>query len=254
MDFHEEWNKLSAFTWDGGMKESIMLLAATAASIGFVHTLFGPDHYLPFIVMKKARNWSMARTMVITFLCGLGHVLSSVVLGLIGVAFGLALGKLEAFEAFRGNLAAQALIIFGFTYCIWGVHRALRNKPHTHVHVHDGMVEHTHEHIHSHGHAHPHHHQAANITPWVLFTIFVLGPCEPLIPLIMYPAAQHSLSGVLMVTAVFGTITIATMMSVVLVSSWGIGMIKLGSAERFSHALAGAAICASGLAIQFLGL
>jgi len=236
------------------MNESIVVLAATAASIGFVHTLFGPDHYLPFIVMKKARNWSMARTMLITFLCGLGHVLSSVVLGFIGVAFGLALGKLEAFEAFRGNLAAQALIIFGFTYCVWGIHRALKNKPHTHIHVHDGLVEHSHEHAHSNGDAHPHHTQVANITPWVLFTIFVLGPCEPLIPLIMYPAYKHSMAGVLTVTGIFGLITIGTMMTVVLTASWGIGFIKLGAAERFSHALAGAAICCSGLAIQLLGL
>ncbi len=236
------------------MNESIVLLGVTAASIGFVHTLFGPDHYLPFIVMRKARNWSMSRTMAITLLCGLGHVLGSVVLGLIGVAFGLALGKLEAFEAFRGNLAAQALIIFGFTYCVWGIHRALKNKPHTHIHVHDGVVEHTHEHKHAHVHAHAHASQAGNITPWVLFTIFVLGPCEPLIPLIMYPAAQHSMAGVLIVAAVFAVATIGTMVTVVLATSWGIGFVKLGPFERYSHALAGAAICFSGLAIQFLGL
>ncbi len=236
------------------MNESIMLLAGTAASIGLVHTLLGPDHYLPFIVMKKARGWSMPRTVTITFLCGLGHVLSSVVLGLIGVAFGLALGKLEAFEAYRGNLAAQALIIFGFTYCVWGIHRALKNKPHTHVHVHNGLVEHTHEHVHAHGHAHAHKVEARNITPWVLFTIFVLGPCEPLIPLIMYPAYEHSLAGVLVVASIFAAVTIGTMTTIVLVSSWGIGFVKLGSMERFSHALAGAAICCSGLAIQFLGL
>lgn len=215
------------------MNDPIVLLAATAAWIGFLHTLMGPDHYLPFIVMRKARNWSMPRTMIITFLCGLGHVLSSVVLGLIGVAFGLALGKLEAFEAFRGNLAAQALIVFGFTYCVWGIHRVIRNKPH--------------------GHDHPHTHQH-NITPWVLFTIFVLGPCEPLIPLVMYPAAQHSFSGVLLVTGIFALATIGTMMSVVLVSSWGLGFVRLHAAERYSHALAGASICASGLAIHFLGL
>lgn len=236
------------------MNESIMLLGVTAASIGFFHTLLGPDHYLPFIVMRKARKWTMARTMVITFLCGLGHVLGSVILGLVGVAFGLALGRLEAFEAFRGNLAAQALIIFGFTYCVWGIHRALKNKPHTHVHVHDGAVEHTHEHAHSHGHAHAHADKAHYVTPWVLFTVFVLGPCEPLIPLIMYPAAQHSMAGVLIVTAIFALATIGTMMTVVLTASWGIGFVRLGSVERFSHALAGAAICASGLAIQFLDL
>jgi nickel/cobalt exporter len=215
------------------MHDPIVLLAATAAWIGFLHTLIGPDHYLPFIVMRKARNWSMPRTMIITFLCGLGHVLSSVVLGLIGVAFGLALGKLTAFEAFRGNLAAQSLIIFVFTYCVWGIHRVVRNKPHGHDHPH----------------SHPH-----NITPWVLFTIFVLGPCEPLIPLVMYPAYQHSFGGVLLVSGIFSLATIGTMMSVVLVSSWGLGFIRLRAVERYSHALAGASICASGLAIQLLGL
>ncbi|MCF7848356.1 MAG: sulfite exporter TauE/SafE family protein [Kiritimatiellales bacterium] len=236
------------------MNEAIKVLCVTAATIGFFHTLFGPDHYLPFIVMSKARSWSMTKTLFITFLCGLGHVFSSVVLGLIGVAFGLALGKLEAFEAFRGNLAAQALIIFGFTYCVWGIHRAIKNKPHSHAHIHKDDVVHSHEHAHVHAHAHPHKVEKKNITPWVLFTIFVLGPCEPLIPLIMYPAAESSLPGLLLVTAVFSVVTISTMMSVVLISSWGVSFVKLGHVERYSHALAGAAICLSGMAIQFLGL
>jgi len=236
------------------MSEAITVLCVTAATIGFFHTLFGPDHYLPFIVMGKARHWKLPKTMFITFLCGLGHVLSSVVLGLIGVAFGLALGKLEAFEAFRGNLAAQALIIFGFTYCVWGVHRAIKNKPHSHAHVHEDDVVHSHKHAHVHAHAHPHKLEKKNVTPWVLFTIFVLGPREPLIPLIMYPAAESSVSGLLLVTAVFSIVTVATMMSVVLVSSWGVSFVKLGHVERYSHALAGAAICLSGMAIQFLGL
>lgn len=236
------------------MNESILLLGVTAASIGCAHTLLGPDHYLPFIVMQRARKWTLGRTMGITFLCGLGHVAGSIILGFVGIACGLALGRLEAFEAYRGNLAAQALIIFGFTYCVWGIHRALKNKPHTHVHVHDGLVEHSHEHVHTHGHAHPHHVKNSNITPWVLFTVFVLGPCEPLIPLIMYPAAQHSIAGALAVAAFFALATIGTMMLVVLSASWGFSFIRLGPVERFSHALAGAAVCASGLAIQFLGL
>lgn len=236
------------------MTEAISILAGTAALIGFGHTLCGPDHYLPFIVMGKARNWSMAKTLWITFLCGLGHVFSSVALGLIGVALGVAVGKLELFEAWRGNLAAQALIVFGFTYCVWGIHRAIRNKPHTHIHHHRGDVAHDHVHTHMHEHAHPHGAERKSLTPWVLFTIFVLGPCEPLIPLIMYPAAEHSVSGMLLVTGIFTLATTGTMLGVVLVSSWGIRFIRLGSVERFSHALAGAAVCLSGLAIQFMGL
>jgi sulfite exporter TauE/SafE len=236
------------------MPEAIPVLAATAATVGLFHTLLGPDHYLPFIVIGRARKWSLLKTAWITFLCGFGHVAGSIALGLLGASLGIAVGKLEWFEAWRGNLAAQLLIAFGFTYSVWGIHRAMKNKPHTHAHVHDGNVVHTHEHSHMKEHAHPHTNNGRTITPWVLFTIFVLGPCEPLIPLIMYPAAQHSLIGMLLVAGIFAVATIGTMLTVVLLSAWGIGFVRLGALERFSHALAGAAVCASGLAIQFLGL
>ncbi|MEI6892242.1 MAG: hypothetical protein V5783_08735 [Pontiella sp.] len=237
------------------MTEAIPILAGTAALIGLVHTLMGPDHYLPFIVMSKARQWSLTKTMWITFLCGLGHVIGSIALGLIGSAMGMAIGKIEAVEAWRGNLAAQMLIIFGVTYFIWGVHRAIKNKSHTHAHVHADNVMHTHPHAHHQEHAHPHGTKKRTATPWILFTIFVFGPCEPLIPLIMYPAAEHSVAGMLLVAGVFAVATIGTMLTVVALSIWGVvRFIKFQTLERFSHALAGAAVCLSGMAIQLLGL
>jgi sulfite exporter TauE/SafE len=236
------------------MNTDIDILCWTGATIGFLHTVLGPDHYLPFIVMNRARKWSSIKTAWITFACGLGHVLSSVVLGLIGIAFGIAVMKLEAFEAFRGNLAAWALIGFGFAYMGWGVRRGIRNRPHTHLHLESqGAPAHSHTHDGEHFHAHEPE-QKANITPWILFTIFVLGPCEPLIPLLMYPAAQHSLSGTVLVATVFSAVTISTMLGIVMAASWGISFARLGKLERWTHALAGGTICLSGLAIQFLGL
>ncbi len=38
------------------MDDELILLAGTAAIVGFLHTITGPDHYLPFIVMGKARK------------------------------------------------------------------------------------------------------------------------------------------------------------------------------------------------------
>jgi len=236
------------------MTKELTVLCLTAGSIGFFHTIFGPDHYLPFVVMGKARGWSLAKTSVITFLCGLGHILSSVVLGFIGIIFGIAVMRLEAFEAFRGNIAAWALIGFGFAYFVWGIRRAIRNKPHRHTHVHDGNVSHLHKHAHSEEHTHVHAESKKNITPWILFTVFVLGPCEPLIPILMYPAAKRSIFGLLLVTGIFGSVTIITMLAVVITASLGINFVPLGRLERYTHALAGATICISGLAIQFLGL
>jgi len=238
------------------MSSEILVLCATAASIGFIHTVFGPDHYLPFVVMSRARRWSAAKTAVITVLCGVGHVASSVALGLIGIAFGIAVMKLEAFEAFRGNLAAWAFIGFGLAYFVWGLHRAARNKPHTHIHVHGEEGMHSHEHAHTAEHAHAHEVKDGkkNITPWILFTIFVLGPCEPLIPILMYPAAKSSMAGTMLVAGVFGAVTVSTMLGIVMASSWGISFAPLGRMEKYAHAMAGATICLSGMAIQFLGL
>ena len=131
------------------MTDEIVILMASAASIGFFHTLFGPDHYLPFIVMAKSGRWSIQKTTFITVLCGLGHVLGSVVLGLLGVAMGVALSRLEIIEAVRGELAAWILIAFGLVYFVWGVRQAIRNKPHVHLHVHADGALHKHEHIHT---------------------------------------------------------------------------------------------------------
>ncbi|UCB57770.1 MAG: sulfite exporter TauE/SafE family protein [Candidatus Omnitrophota bacterium] len=217
------------------MNNELTALYITAASLGFIHTIFGPDHYLPFIMMARARKWSMAKTALITLLCGLGHIMSSVVLGIVGIVMGIGVMKLEAFEAFRGNLAGWALITFGFVYFVWGLHRILRNKPHTHLHVEDKEGK-------------------KNITPWVLFTIFVLGPCEPLIPILMYPAAKNSIMGLVWVTAIFGSVTIMTMFTIVMISALGVNLIPLRRLERYTHALAGGTICLCGVAIQFLGL
>jgi len=234
------------------MLNEITILAFTAASIGFFHTLFGPDHYLPFIMMSKARNWKMRKTMLITFLCGLGHVGSSIVLGFIGISVGIAISKIEMFESFRGNMAAWAFIVFGFVYLIWGIRQAIRNKPHTHLHIHGDGSEH--EHLHSHKKEHSHVHGKKNITPWVLFTIFVLGPCEPLIPILMYPSAKSSISGLIFITLIFAVVTISTMMTVVYLASLGYKFVPMKKMERFSHAIAGFIIMFSGLGIQLLGL
>ncbi|HSA95131.1 MAG TPA: sulfite exporter TauE/SafE family protein, partial [Acidobacteriota bacterium] len=233
---------------------------------------------LPFIVIGRARNWKLQKTLGIAFLAGLGHILSSVVLGFVGIALGLAVSKLEGVESARGAVAAWLLIGFGLAYFIWGLRRAWRDKPHAHPHLHDHEEDHVHphgpglgphdpahEHVHEHAHAHTHERaehahphgevpKKANITPWVLFTIFVFGPCEPLIPLVMYPAARHSTAGVALVAAAFGVVTIATMLIIIAAASFGASFVKLGKLERYSHALAGLMIFVSGLAVQFLGL
>jgi ABC-type nickel/cobalt efflux system permease component RcnA len=236
------------------MEESLLILMVSAISIGFFHTLLGPDHYLPFILLSKSRKWSNVKTIFVTALCGIGHVGGSVILGLLGVLFGWSLYSIELLESSRGNIAAWLLIVFGGIYLGWGLFKAYHNKPHTHWHRHiDGNV---HKHTHIHSGEHKHVHEGAknkNITPWILFIIFVFGPCEPLIPVLIYPASEGNLLGLVLVITAFSLSTVLTMTGIVYISVSGLKLLHLGKLERFSHAIAGALIFMSGIGIQFFG-
>jgi ABC-type nickel/cobalt efflux system permease component RcnA len=233
----------------------LVVLLASSAGIAVLHTLAGPDHYLPFIVMGRARRWQLGRMIFWTSLCGFGHVASSVLIALGAVIFGHGLERVEMIEEFRGNLAAWAMIAFGAVYFAWGVKKAFRARPHNHVHAHGTGAEHSHRHSHGGEHAHLHGEGAGfKLTPWILFAIFVLGPCEPMIPLVMYPAARESWMEMWGVVAVFSLLTVGAMLVTVLLAVRGIALLPLQRIERFTHAIAGATVCAAGCAIQFLGL
>ncbi len=233
------------------MNQELILLSLTAASVGFVHTVLGPDHYIPFIVMAREGMWRKTKTFWITLLCGIGHVLSSVVIGMTGLLAGHEINRLVKVESQRGTIAGWAILIFGAVYMIWGIYRVIINKPHKHWHFHDNKW-HKHEHRHDDGeHSHSH---FVNYTPWILFLIFVLGPCEPLIPLLMYPAAKASISGSLWVAFVFGVVTISTMLAIVFLFLRGIESIKIEKLSRYSSALAGMIIFITGIAVVFLGV
>jgi nickel/cobalt transporter (NicO) family protein len=249
----------------------MLLLAAIA--VGFLHTLLGPDHYVPFIVIGRARRWGLGRVSLLTLLCGLGHVLSSVVIGVAGVAAGAALQNIQGVEATRGAIAGWALMLFGFAYMAWGVWQALRGKSHAHPHLHEDGTLHRHSHDHdqapllAHPPVHAHEHPATvreedgdgvrpwrSLTPWILFLVFVLGPCEPLIPIFFASALVGAWGEVAVVVTGYSLVTLATMQALVVVSWLGLRNLSLGPIERWSHAVAGAVVGLAGVSMTFLGM
>ncbi len=238
---------------------NLIVLLWTAGTLGFLHTILGPDHYIPFIMMSKAQNWSKRKTALITFLCAVGHVVSSVIIGILLAWVGMAAtdwaGSEFAFwHGIRGNLSAWLLIGVGFAFMVWGIKNALRGKTHSHVHIHDDSVKHSHEHDHKSEHMHVHKSSVSTITPWILFTIFIFGPCESLIPLMLSAWSISGYTGITLVSLIFGVTTVITIMATVSVLMMGINKIPLGNLNRWSTALAGFSLIACGSAIQFLGL
>jgi sulfite exporter TauE/SafE len=216
------------------------ILISTAALIAFIHTLIGPDHYLIFAALGKARDWSMAETLKYTSICSIGHILSSVIIGFIGIFFGIELAKLVNLEEFRGLLSGWVLLFFGLIYFVWGL-RKIR------IHKNKNNLSDKHSYINSQK-------KAFNITPWALFIVFVLGPCEALIPLFMYPAIETNMMLVFQVALVFGIVTLLTMLLSVFLLMKGLNIFKFNSFEKYSHVIAGASIMLCALAINITGL
>lgn len=204
------------------------VLLISAGSIALVHAL-APDHWIPFVSIGRARGWSVQKLVGVSVVSGVGHVVSSIALGFVGLLLGLGLSSLESAEGTRATIAGLALITFGIVYAGWGLYRANR-------HTHDVPV-------------------GRSVTIWTLVAVFVLGPCEPLIPL-MFASAAHGWGTVVAVTALFAVITIAMMAVQSVVVFLGLNLVP-GLEEfshRYGHAMAGAVIVLTGLAVMALGI
>lgn len=226
----------------------------SAATLGVIHTLLGPDHYLPFIVLSKARGWTRTRTLWITFISGIGHVAGSVILGMLGIAMGISLSKLETIESSRGSIVGWMLIAFGVLYTLYGVYKYFKKGSHFHLpaFLRPRSIRHSDLHL-SEGELKKED-DAGRMTPWILFLIFVFGPCEVLIPMLVYPAAQQSGWGVFLVALVFGIATVGTMLLVVMLGYQGLSLVRFKGREHQLHLLAGVVILAAGAGMQFMGL
>ena len=230
---------------------TLWALLATAVLTGVIHTIAGPDHYLPFIAIARSRHYSWLRTAFWTLVCGVGHVGSALLLAVAFLAFAHFLGEehLAWLEAWRGDIAAYALIGIGAAILLHAVHARWRNRPQVHRHVRaDGTIQ---THTHTLG-MHPHDGEKNKLSYWVIFIIFVLGPCEALFPLLTASAVLGTAS-VILVAAVFSAATILTMLGAVTAGLLGLNALRLPWLEKFASEIAGATVMLCGLAIVVLG-
>ncbi|MFT3980194.1 MAG: hypothetical protein QM687_06955 [Ferruginibacter sp.] len=232
------------------MNTEVILLFTTAVSIAFLHTAAGPDHYLPFIALSKTRGWTYGRTVWWTVVCGFGHIIGSVLLGVGVAAIGWSIVSVTKVEDVRGSLAAWLLFVFGIGYTAWGLYRLYRNKPHKHFDMPGDGEIYVYEHAHSNGVAPT---EKYKVTPWVMFIIFVLGPCEPMIPLLYMPAAKSNGTVMLLMIIVYTVITILTMVGIVTLGYLGVGFFKTEKLHKYIHVIGGVTILICGAGMLFFG-
>jgi nickel/cobalt transporter (NicO) family protein len=202
------------------------VLVAAAITVGSIHTV-APDHWMPFAVLARAERWSARRTAIVTALCGLGHVTTSVALGVLAVTFGREL--LETFGRRLDRVAGLLLVGFGVAYAIWALHRRMRDRAHAHAHSH------------------------RRLTAWSLFLLFSADPCVAVIPLI-FVAAPLGWLRTLAVVAAYELATIATMVVLVLPARAAMHTIRAAWADEWGDALAGGVVACVGIAVIGFGI
>jgi len=214
------------------MSLEIMPLVLIAAVTGIVHTLLGPDHYVPFIALSKAQSWSRKKTAWITSACGMGHVLSAVAIGYAALGLRTSLSSLQVISSYRSDIAAWALIAFGCVYFIWGVKKLFKGKEEV-----SSLSS-----------------SRSNPIVWGLFIIFIIGHCEPLFVLMSPPLVANNALAILLTVGVFSVATILTMLTTVLAASFGLSFISGKRSMKFAPVISGILIMVCGAGIKFLGL
>jgi hypothetical protein len=116
-----------------------LLLIGAVATVGVLHTIV-PDHWVPIALIARQRGWSKVETARAALLAGIGHVLSTLLIGsvvwLAGVVAAARFGHVV------DTAASTALVAFGGWIAI-SAWRELR-----------GSAGHAHGHGHGHNHAH----------------------------------------------------------------------------------------------------
>jgi len=215
------------------MSEHLFLpLAMAAVTVASLHSL-APDHWMPIAALARAQGWSTGRTARVTLGCGLGHVTTSVALGLLAVLFGV-----EVFSTFGARLekvAGLLLIAFGIGYGVWGLKRAA-----SHLHGH-------------HHHHYDHVHEPQQATPWTLFLVYAADPCVAILPL-MLAAAPLGWFALLGLVVIYEVATIATMVGLVMPARSAANTVVRGRwVLRYGDAAAGAFIALVGVTVAMLG-
>lgn len=105
------------------------LLTATFV-LAVTHTV-NPDHWFPFVMVGRANKWRISWVLGLATLAGIGHVGTSVFIGLFGVF--AEKGASKEIANFLENATPILLMIFGFTYAAYSLYQQ-RVGAHGHSH------------------------------------------------------------------------------------------------------------------------
>ncbi|MBF0443408.1 MAG: hypothetical protein HQK54_15990, partial [Oligoflexales bacterium] len=106
-----------------------ILLAVTAFFVGLVHS-FSPGHWLPVVLLSKARKWTFPEAMLGALAAASGHIFVSLVISIIAIAAGAHF--ISNYEETIEGYGALMMAVFGIAFAGVAYVRHRRCAGHTH--------------------------------------------------------------------------------------------------------------------------
>ncbi|KAL3694252.1 hypothetical protein R1sor_007903 [Riccia sorocarpa] len=190
------------------------------ATVSVLHS-FIPTHWLPFSIVGRAQKWSITRTLIVTAIGAVCHVLSTSLLGLVAIKMANTIAGQETVH----KLASLLLVVLGGTYIIM----FLTGKG---------------------GHGHGHSHDMEKMAVAGLVLVPALSPCATTLPVFL-AVGDSSTSALLLAIGVLLVSTLVVMCSLVAVSFYGASQLKFHWIEQYDKLLVGVVLCIVGLLTVF---
>ena len=232
------------------------LLLGTAAATAAFHTLI-PDHWLPFVLVGRARGWSAGTTAAVSGLSALIHALLSVALGLAALWLGESAAHAIGDRLEHGS--GILLVVFGVVYAAWAWRKG------GHFHPGGALLHAADEGEHCDGHEgavsveHLHYHAddawigaAAGKGAVPLALVVGLNPCVLVLPIMVATASQGA-GAVALVTLAYSMTTIVLMVGLSVVGVVGTRRIPVPPVARYMEAASGLLIALVGLVFLMIG-
>ena len=221
---------------------TLTAIAALGFPVAFLHAAI-PTHWLPFVLVGRARGWNRARTLAITLAAGLGHVGLTTLLGLLIAWFGFKLNH-SLGDAFvwiaAGVLAALGLYYLWRQFTGAGI---LHHHPPGSAHHPDPGCGHAGDRTHwddeLHGTSIVSKRAADSAAVGGLFVMLTVSPCEAFLPVYL-SGVQFGWKGFVVLSIILAVAALAGMTLFTWFALYGFDRVRIQRFEKREAGVVGA--------------
>lgn len=229
-------------------------IALTGFTVAFFHAAI-PTHWLPFVLVARARGWTRAKTLLLTLCAGVGHVGLTSLLG-VGIAwFGFQLDERV------GGLFPWLIGVFLVAVGLYYFRRQSQGRGVCHHHA----LGSRHQPSEACGHEPDHSHWeeelkdsplvSARASDWTamsgLFLMLTLSPCEGFLPIYL-SGVKFGWRGFALLTLILAVGALAGMTLFTWLTLRGLEHLKVQRLERYEAGLVGAMFSLLGVLVILL--